>query len=426
MGHLGLTPQSVHRFGGFRVQGKTLDAAREIVDDAVALAEAGCFAIVLECVPDAVARMVTDSVPVPTIGIGAGRHCDGQVLVYHDILGFEDRVRPKFVRRYADLQSEATRGDRTLRRRRTRRSLPRERRDVPRRRRGHRGTRAVRLGRARARLTSSAMSSRRAVTITFLAVVVDRARRGCREGPGRGGGPRPARGRPPAVGDPEPRHARRRAVRAASGISTSRSATTAASASRSPTRWTSAPPGCATTPNSARTTACSSCSPAPPRRGFTMSGVTAPLDIAFFDSDGARNSTRAMKPCLEKADGRVPGLPGRRPLRLRGRDAQGPAPRRPRHRLQPCLIARSLRAGIPGSRRSLAGEHPPLAPLVSGPPHARILSHPRRKVALDRSDRRPTASLTRSAVFLRPPLRTCSGSGGRPWTCATVRRRSGP
>ena len=91
------------------VQGKTLDAAREIVDDAVALAEAGVFAIVLECVPDAVARMVTDSVPVPTIGIGAGRHCDGQVLVYHDILGFEDRVRPKFVRRYADLGGDAAR-----------------------------------------------------------------------------------------------------------------------------------------------------------------------------------------------------------------------------------------------------------------------------------------------------------------------------
>ena len=72
MGHLGLTPQSVHALGGFRVQGKTLDAARAIVDDAVALAEAGCFAIVLECVPDAVARMVTDAVPVPTIGIGAG------------------------------------------------------------------------------------------------------------------------------------------------------------------------------------------------------------------------------------------------------------------------------------------------------------------------------------------------------------------
>jgi len=109
MGHLGLTPQSVHRFGGFRVQGKTLDAAREIVDDAVALADAGVFAIVLECVPDAVARMVTDSVAVPTIGIGAGRHCDGQVLVYHDIVGFEDRVRPKFVRRYADLAGDAAR-----------------------------------------------------------------------------------------------------------------------------------------------------------------------------------------------------------------------------------------------------------------------------------------------------------------------------
>ena len=90
MGHLGLTPQSIHALGGFRVQGKKLDAARAIVDDAVALAEAGCFAIVLECVPDAVARLVTDSVPVPTIGIGAGRHCDGQVLVYHDLLGLED------------------------------------------------------------------------------------------------------------------------------------------------------------------------------------------------------------------------------------------------------------------------------------------------------------------------------------------------
>ena len=108
MGHIGLTPQSVHAFGGFKVQGKTLDRAREIVDDAVALAEAGVFAIVLECVPDAVARMVTDAVAVPTIGIGAGRHCDGQVLVYHDILGFEDRVRPRFVRRYATMLDDAT------------------------------------------------------------------------------------------------------------------------------------------------------------------------------------------------------------------------------------------------------------------------------------------------------------------------------
>ena len=108
MGHLGLTPQSVHAIGGFRVQGKDLEAARAIVDDAIALADVGCFAIVLECVPDAVARLVTDSVPVPTIGIGAGRHCDGQVLVYHDLLGFEDRLRPKFVRRYAELGADTT------------------------------------------------------------------------------------------------------------------------------------------------------------------------------------------------------------------------------------------------------------------------------------------------------------------------------
>lgn len=107
MGHLGLTPQSVHALGGYRVQGRRLEAARAIVEDAIALAEAGCFAIVLECVPDAVARMVTDSVDVPTIGIGAGRHCDGQVLVYHDLLGIEDRLLPRFVRRYADLRSVA-------------------------------------------------------------------------------------------------------------------------------------------------------------------------------------------------------------------------------------------------------------------------------------------------------------------------------
>jgi 3-methyl-2-oxobutanoate hydroxymethyltransferase len=108
MGHLGLTPQSVNALGGFRVQGKELEAARAIVDDAVALAEAGCFAIVLECVPDAVARVVTDAVPVPTIGIGAGRHCDGQVLVFHDLVGLDDRMTPKFVRRYADLKADAT------------------------------------------------------------------------------------------------------------------------------------------------------------------------------------------------------------------------------------------------------------------------------------------------------------------------------
>lgn len=108
MGHLGLTPQSVHALGGFRVQGKQLDSARAIVDDAIALADAGCFALVLECVPDGVARMVTDAIDIPTIGIGAGRHCDGQVLVYHDLLGLEDRKLPKFVRGYADLRQVAT------------------------------------------------------------------------------------------------------------------------------------------------------------------------------------------------------------------------------------------------------------------------------------------------------------------------------
>lgn len=108
MGHVGLTPQSVHATGGFRVQGKDLETARAIVDDAIALAEAGVFAVVLECVPDAVARLVTDSIPVPTIGIGAGRHCDGQVLVYHDLLGIEDRKLPKFVRQYANVKQTAT------------------------------------------------------------------------------------------------------------------------------------------------------------------------------------------------------------------------------------------------------------------------------------------------------------------------------
>lgn len=107
MGHLGLTPQSVHAMGGFKVQGREHGAALELVADAKALAAAGCFAIVLEGVPDEVARMVTDAVEVPTIGIGAGPGCDGQVLVYHDVLGIEDRILPKFVRRYADLRTDA-------------------------------------------------------------------------------------------------------------------------------------------------------------------------------------------------------------------------------------------------------------------------------------------------------------------------------
>jgi 3-methyl-2-oxobutanoate hydroxymethyltransferase len=104
MGHLGLTPQSVHAMGGFKVQGREHAAALELVADAKALSAAGCFAIVLEGVPDEVARLISHAVDVPTIGIGAGPGCDGQVLVFHDVLGIEDRMAPKFVRRYADLR----------------------------------------------------------------------------------------------------------------------------------------------------------------------------------------------------------------------------------------------------------------------------------------------------------------------------------
>jgi 3-methyl-2-oxobutanoate hydroxymethyltransferase len=110
MGHLGLTPQSVHALGGYRVQGQEAEAAAELVDEAGALADAGCFAIVLECVPREVARLITQAVPVPTIGIGAGPDCDGQVLVLHDLLGLEDRIAPKFVRRYGALKADGVAG----------------------------------------------------------------------------------------------------------------------------------------------------------------------------------------------------------------------------------------------------------------------------------------------------------------------------
>lgn len=106
-GHIGLTPQSVNALGGFKVQGRTSDAGRDLVDDAHALVDAGVFAIVVEAVPDEVARMITDAVPVPTVGIGAGQHCDGQVLVFHDVLGLQDRLRPRFVRSYAHLKTDA-------------------------------------------------------------------------------------------------------------------------------------------------------------------------------------------------------------------------------------------------------------------------------------------------------------------------------
>ncbi len=108
MGHIGLTPQSVHAMGGFRVQAKRASAAYEMISDAKALADAGVFSIVLEGVPDVVAEMVTAEVPVPTIGIGAGVHCDGQVLVFHDLLGLGGGdYLPKFVRQYARLADDA-------------------------------------------------------------------------------------------------------------------------------------------------------------------------------------------------------------------------------------------------------------------------------------------------------------------------------
>ena len=107
MGHVGLTPQSVHAIGGYKVQATKAEAAEALVADAVSLCDAGCFAIVIEGVPAAVARAVTQAVPVPTIGIGAGPWCDGQVLVLHDLLGLEDRRVPRFVRRYATLKTDA-------------------------------------------------------------------------------------------------------------------------------------------------------------------------------------------------------------------------------------------------------------------------------------------------------------------------------
>jgi 3-methyl-2-oxobutanoate hydroxymethyltransferase len=101
MGHLGLTPQSYHQMGGYRIQGRTAEAADRLLKDAGALERAGVFSVVLEGIPAEVARRVTEAVSVPTIGIGAGPHCDGQVLVTHDMLGLHEDLSPKFVKRYA-------------------------------------------------------------------------------------------------------------------------------------------------------------------------------------------------------------------------------------------------------------------------------------------------------------------------------------
>ena len=105
MGHIGMTPQSVHMFGGFKVQGKSLTQAQNILDDAKALEKAGAFAIVLECVPDELTKIITETVSIPIIGIGAGKYCDGQVLVVNDMIGMYSDFVPKFVKQFAHLSS---------------------------------------------------------------------------------------------------------------------------------------------------------------------------------------------------------------------------------------------------------------------------------------------------------------------------------
>ena len=109
MGHIGLTPQSIHQLGGFRAQGKTARAAKRLLEDALILEEAGCFSLVLESVPARLAKLISERLSIPTIGIGAGAGCDGQVLVAHDLLGLFDRFTPKFVKQYANLNGEMTR-----------------------------------------------------------------------------------------------------------------------------------------------------------------------------------------------------------------------------------------------------------------------------------------------------------------------------
>jgi len=109
MGHIGLTPQSVNALGGFKLQGKNADDARRLIDEALALERAGCFSLVLECVPAELGAFITERLTIPTIGIGAGPNCDGQVLVYHDVLGLYDGHTPKFVRKYAEIGADMQR-----------------------------------------------------------------------------------------------------------------------------------------------------------------------------------------------------------------------------------------------------------------------------------------------------------------------------
>jgi len=105
LGHIGLTPQSVNKLGGYKVQGRSPDSGKELLKSAVSLERAGSFAVVLECVPKVLARKITDKLTIPTLGIGAGKDCDGQVLVTHDIIGYFDKFKPKFVKQYAKINA---------------------------------------------------------------------------------------------------------------------------------------------------------------------------------------------------------------------------------------------------------------------------------------------------------------------------------
>lgn len=110
LGHLGLTPQTATKLGGLKVQGKDAESAQRIVDASVALADAGCFGLILECVPDKLAEVITKKIKIPTIGIGAGQYCDGQVLVTHDMLGLFERFVPKFAKQYVNLSDQIRKG----------------------------------------------------------------------------------------------------------------------------------------------------------------------------------------------------------------------------------------------------------------------------------------------------------------------------
>jgi len=109
MGHVGMTPQFMHEFGGFRVRGKEAEMARKVMEDAIRLEEVGCFSVVLECVPWQLAKAITERLSIPTIGIGAGPYCDGQILVIHDVIGLFEGFRPKFVKQYANIAGEIER-----------------------------------------------------------------------------------------------------------------------------------------------------------------------------------------------------------------------------------------------------------------------------------------------------------------------------